>query len=69
MYLLILTNSFHLIRLNPLIDGYRRKTNVADYETKVPEIVRITNAEKLNSAESELEATLKAKRDYESMRG
>lgn len=55
-------------RLTPMIDSYRRKIAVPDYETKVPETIRITNTEKLASYEAELDATIRAKENFEAMR-
>lgn len=54
-------------RLTPLIDGYRRKMAASDYETKVPENVRLINTEKCSSYEAEMQATIDAKTTYEAM--
>jgi isopentenyl diphosphate isomerase/L-lactate dehydrogenase-like FMN-dependent dehydrogenase len=55
-------------RILPSIDQYKRKISAAGYESKVPEAVRITNAEKLASLEAELEATIAAISAFELMR-
>ena len=55
-------------RLLPLIDSYRRKMGAADYESKVPDAVRVTNSEKVAGYEAELEATLKALSIFEAMK-
>jgi len=47
-------------RLQPLVEQYRRKISVPNYETKVPEAVRISNQEKLGAYEAELLATEQA---------
>jgi hypothetical protein len=47
-------------RLTPMIDTYKRKISAAGYEDKVPEAVRMVNAEKLASYEAEMEATMNA---------
>jgi hypothetical protein len=39
-----------------------------DYETKVPEDVRIANQEKLNSYQTEMDETTKAMKMFESMK-
>lgn len=57
-----------LVRLDPLLKEYRRKISVPGYESKVPENVRIVNAEKLAAYEAEYEATVKAKAAYEEMK-
>ena len=43
-----------------MIDTYKRKIAAADYETKVPEAVRIVNSEKLTAYEAEMAATMSA---------
>jgi valyl-tRNA synthetase len=43
-------------RIKPLVDSYRRKVAAADYESKVPEAVRKTNAEKMAAYDTELQA-------------
>ena len=55
-------------RLLPLIDSYRRKMATADYESKVPHAVRVTNSEKVSGYETELEATMKALSIFEAMK-
>lgn len=55
-------------RLIPMLEQYRRKMSAADYETKVPEAVQKSNAEKLSAYESELEATDAAIANFEKMR-
>ena len=55
-------------RLTPIIDTYKRKVSVADYESKVPEAVRLVNAEKLASYEAELEATLSAFTTFQALK-
>ena len=55
-------------RLELSIDTYTKKVNVANYETKVPESIRIVNSEKISSFELELEATLKAINSFELMK-
>ena len=55
-------------RLGPAIETYRRKVDAPGYESKVPEAVRATNAEKLLSLEAELEATVQAIQSFELMR-
>lgn len=61
---------FHFIncRLTPIIDTYKRKVSVADYESKVPEAVRQVNADKLASYEAELEATLSAFSTFQALK-
>lgn len=60
--------SKELEKLSLLLEAQKRKVSVPDYESKVPEAVRITNAEKLAAYEVEYEATLQAKRTFESMK-
>lgn len=55
-------------RLELSIDTYAKKVNVPNYESKVPESIRITNSEKISSFELELEATIKAISSFELMR-
>ena len=55
-------------RLELSIDTYAKKVNVPNYESKVPESIRITNSEKILSFELELEATIKAISSFELMR-
>lgn len=55
-------------RLTPMIQSYQRKITAKDYETKVPEDVRTSNAEKLKSYQTELDETLKAIKMFESMK-
>lgn len=57
-----------LERIEPFLESYRRKIAVPDYETKVPENVRATNAEKLAAYEMEYNATLSAKAAFEAMK-
>jgi hypothetical protein len=64
--LLIVPHSF--FRILPSIDQYKRKIIAPGYESKVPEAVRLTNAEKLTSLEAELEATIAAIAAFELMR-
>lgn len=54
--------------MTPIIDTYKRKVSVADYESKVPEAVRLVNAEKLASYEAELEATLSAFTTFQALK-
>lgn len=54
-------------RLRPQIDTYRKKAQVAGYD-KVPESVRVTNAEKLASSEAELAAVEAAMADFAKMK-
>jgi len=54
-------------RLTPLINTYKRKMTAADYESKVPESVRISNIEKLNAYEVELSTTIQTKLAFENM--
>lgn len=54
-------------RLNPLVDSYRRKINVAGYD-KVPEAVKVSNSEKLAAYEAELDATVKAIETFQGMK-
>jgi hypothetical protein len=58
----------YYIRLTPLITTYERKTQAKDYEAKVPEDIRINNAEKIASYRAELEETNKAIKLFESMK-
>lgn len=51
-----------------MIDTYKRKVSVADYESKVPEAVRLVNTEKLASYEAELEATITALSTFQSLK-
>ena len=51
-----------------MVDQYRRKINAPNYTTKVPESVQVTNSEKLNGYESELNATLAAIESFEKMK-
>jgi valyl-tRNA synthetase len=53
--------------LVPLIEQYKRKIFAPGYETKVPQDVQLSNAEKLASYESELETTNQAIAAFESM--
>lgn len=55
-------------RLELSIDTYVKKTSVSNYETKVPESIRIVNSEKITSFELELEATIKAISSFELMK-
>ena len=55
-------------RLELSIDTYAKKVNVPNYETKVPESVRVINAEKTSSFELELEATIRAIESFEILR-
>lgn len=55
-------------RLTPSIESLKRKMNVNDYETKVPENVRLANSEKLNAMEIELKATILAKESFDAMK-
>jgi valyl-tRNA synthetase len=55
-------------RLELSIDTYAKKVNVPNYESKVPESIRIVNSEKISSFELELEATIKAISSFELMR-
>lgn len=51
-----------------MIDTYKRKVSVPDYESKVPEAVRQVNADKLASYEAELEATLSAFSTFQALK-
>ena len=55
-------------RLELSIDTYVKKINVTNYESKVPESIRIVNSEKISSFELELEATIKAISSFELMK-
>ena len=55
-------------RLELSIDTYVKKTSVSNYESKVPESIRIVNSEKITSFELELEATIKAISSFELMK-
>lgn len=55
-------------RLTPMIETYKRKVSVPDYESKVPEAVRQVNADKLASYEAELEATLSAFSTFQALK-
>ena len=55
-------------RLELSIDTYAKKISVSNYETKVPESIRIVNSEKISSFELELEATIKAISSFELMK-
>jgi valyl-tRNA synthetase len=57
-----------LERIEPFLESYRRKIAVPDYESKVPENVRATNAEKLAAYETEYNATINAKAAFEAMK-
>jgi valyl-tRNA synthetase len=56
-------------RLGPMIDTYKRKFAASDYETKVPENVRMLNIEKVAGYEAELETTIKALAVFQTMKG
>lgn len=55
-------------RVTPMVDQYRRKISAADYASKVPESVQVTNAEKLAAYEAELEASRTALAAFEMMK-
>jgi len=57
-----------LFRLLPTIDSYKRKMIAKDYETKVPEEVRIANQEKVNAYQTEYDETIRAMKMFESMK-
>lgn len=61
-----LTNEVERISLQ--ISTYERKMDAADYETKVPESVRLMNTEKLSGLKSELETTQTAQTTFLAMR-
>lgn len=55
-------------RIQGQLEQYKQKMNAVGYSTKVPEAVQISNTEKINGLESELNATNSAITDFENMK-
>ena len=56
-------------RLSTQVEQYVKKTEVAEYESKVPESIRKSNSEKLDSLNKELNESIKAINAFLSMKG
>jgi valyl-tRNA synthetase len=55
-------------RLNFQLEQYTKRSKASDYENKVPESVRKSNSEKIDSLNRELDETIKAINTFLSMR-
>ncbi|KAL0232899.1 hypothetical protein GEMRC1_011646 [Eukaryota sp. GEM-RC1] len=50
------------------LDSLKKKMSIPNYETKVPEQVRVANAEKFSRVETEYKTLLNSKEDFEKMK-